>query len=239
MEEEKKKNKDEWALAFGDMITLLMTFFVLIISMSTIKMDDITEKINKNVGYGDNLIMAELRETGMYKEDIMSILKLKTKKDELPPPAPVKDLELLRDEMVIFVTENKLARVIDLGKTKEGFSIGISADILFDPGGAILKKEYLFLLNNIADLLDTVENDVRIDGHTDDSNTDEYYNNKLSIARATSVCSYIMVEGMLEPARFAVSGHGSYRSLLPNNSEKNRAKNRRVEITIKAIQKNG
>lgn len=236
-EEEKKLDPNSWALPFGDMITLLMTFFILIISMSTIKMEDIAEKMNKSEGTGDNLVSAELRESGLFNEEVMSKVKIMIEKDELPKPAD--DIESVRDALVVFITENKLTKIIDLIKTREGFSIRIRADILFDPGKAIIKKEYLFLLNNISELLSSITNSVRIDGHTDKSNPDEYYNNKLSIARATNICNHLIGESLLSPARFAIAGHGSYQPLLPNNNDNNRAKNRRVEIIIRKLPKNG
>lgn len=236
-EEEKKLDPNSWALPFGDMITLLMTFFILIISMSTIKMDDVAEEINKSAGFGDNLIKAELRETGLFNERVMSKVRMMMEKDELP--ASVDDIESISNSMVIFITENKLAKFIDLEKTNEGFSIRIKADILFDRDKSILKKEYIFLLNNIAELIGTVTNEVRIDGHTDNSNPDEYYNNKLSIARAIAICNHLIGEAMISPDRFAVSGHGSHHPMLPNNSEKNREKNRRVEIILKEISEDG
>ena len=232
-EEEKKGDPNAWALSFGDMITLLMTFFVMIISMSTIKMDDIAEKINAEEGQGDNILASELKPSGLFNEQIMSRTQLMMDKSELPPP--VTDLELVKDSMIIFVTENDLTRVIDLEMTKKGFSIGISADILFDQDKSILKEDYLFLLNNISGLLSAVINNVRIDGHTDNRNSDNYYNRKLSIARATSVCNYLIERNDLEHERFAVAGHASHKPLVPNNNAENMARNRRVEIVIKEI----
>lgn len=234
MEEEKKRDPNEWALAFGDMITLLMTFFILIIAMSTIKMEDIVEGINSNDGLGDNLVSASLKEAGLLNEKIASQAKLMI--DYSEPPPPVDGADYVREAMVVFVSENELTRVIDLEKAKEGFMIRIRADILFDKGVAKLRKEYLYLLDNIAELLSMVPNDVRIDGHTDDRYTEnDYTDNKLSIVRATNVCRYFVEEWMLTPARFGIAGYGRYRPLLPNISEENRARNRRVEIIIKEI----
>ncbi|MFQ5962959.1 MAG: flagellar motor protein MotB [Candidatus Scalinduaceae bacterium] len=232
MEEESKGDPNAWVVAFGDLITLLMTFFVLIISMSTIKMDKIVEVINNNEGFGDSIFRADLKETGVFNEKIMSKMNFLVDKGELP--APVNNLDLVNEAMIVFISENELVRVIDLEMTKKGFIIRIRADILFEPGLARLKEEYLFLLDKIAELLSMVTNDVRIDGHTDDRySDDDYANHKLSIERATSVCSYFIEEGMLSPSRFGVAGYGGNKPYLPNISEENRAKNRRVEIIIK------
>ena len=233
MEEETKIDPNAWALTFGDMITLLMTFFVLIISMSTIRIEDIVEERNKNEGVDDNIVVTELEGSGIFDEKVMSRTMLMVDDgDKLPPP--VDDLYLINEEMIVFVTENSLFNVINLERTKENFMIRIRADILFEPGKAALKEGKLYLLNKIAELLSIVPNDVKIDGHTDDLYSDDFnIDNKLSIARATSVCRYLIEQQTLDPVRFAVAGYGKYKPILPNINDENRAKNRRVEIIIK------
>ena len=234
MEKEKKKDPNEWALAYGDMITLLMTFFVLIIAMSSTS-KEITE-INNAKGAGDNLIAADLKESGIFEEKIKSKSRILVDADGLPPP--ISDLDLIREDLVVFMTDNKLFNVIDLMKTKEGFTIRISADILFDSGETTLKVENIYLFDKIAELLSVIPNNVRIDGHTDDRYTDDNdAGNRLSIARASRVCDYVIEEEMLATARFGVAGFGRYRPLRPNSNERNRAKNRRVEIIIEEIPK--
>lgn len=234
MEEEPKKDPNEWALAYGDMITLLMTFFVLIIAMSSPKTDDEVEMMKKSSGTGENLMVATLKESGIFKDKIRS--KAKTLIDEEDYLPPISDLELIREDMVVFLTENELFDVIDLLTTEEGFTIRIKADILFDSGDVSLKVDYLYLLDKVAELLAVISNNVRIEGHTDDRyNDDNYAGSKLSIARASRVCDYIIAEEMLMSSRFGVTGHGRFRPLLPNTNEYNRALNRRVEVIIKEI----
>ncbi len=237
MEEEPKKDPNEWALAYGDMITLLMTFFVLIIAMSSPKTDDETELVmRKSTGTGENLMVATLKESGIFKDKIRS--KARTQIDEEDFLPPISDLELVREDMVVFMTENELFDVIDLLTTEEGFTIRIKADILFDSGDVSLKADYLYLLDKVAELLAVISNNVRIEGHTDDRYIDDNTaGSKLSIARASRVCDYIIAEEMLLSSRFGVTGHGRYRPLFPNTSEYNRALNRRVEIVIKEIPK--
>jgi chemotaxis protein MotB len=234
MEEEKKGDPNEWALAYGDMITLLMTFFVLIIAMSS-SSKEIT-KINNAEGTGDNLVAAPLTASGIFAGKIASKSRMLLDADDFPPP--ISDLDLVREDLVVFMTENKLFNVIDLKKTREGFTIRISADILFDSGETTLKVENIYLLDKIAELLSVIPNNVRIDGHTDDRYTDDNdAGNRLSIARASRVCDYVIEEEMLATARFGVAGFGRYRPLRPNSNERNRAKNRRVEIIIEEISK--
>ena len=235
MEEEPKKDTNEWALAYGDMITLLMTFFVLIIAMSSDKIEEAAETLMTD-GTGDNLVVAEHADSGIMASKARSKSKINIDANKLPPP--IDDLTLIRDEMVVFMTENELFEVIDLQRTREGFMIRIMTDILFDPGDTYLKVEYLYLLDTVAELLSVVPNSVRIEGHTDDRYIDDNNTgNTLSIARASRVCEYLIEEEMLLSSRFGVAGYGRHRYLYPNNNEHNRAKNRRVEIIIKEMLK--
>jgi chemotaxis protein MotB len=235
MEEEKKGDPNEWALAYGDMITLLMTFFVLIIAMSS-DAKEITRVREYFKGEGDNLISADLTASGIFSEKIKTQSRVAFEADDFP--APVSDLDLVREDLVIFMTENELFNVIDLKRTEEGFMIRISADILFDSGETTLKVENIYLLDKIAEVLSVIPNNVRIDGHTDDRYADDNdAGNRLSIARASRVCDYVIEEEMLATARFGVAGFGRHRPLRPNSNERNRAKNRRVEIIIEEISK--
>lgn len=232
MEEEKGADANAWVASFGDLITLLMTFFVLIISMSVIKMDEIVEAINKNDGLGDNLVSADLKETGLFEKQTMSKVQLLMDEEELPPPRD--DIEYLYDSVVVFVSDNSLGNVIDLEKTRNGFVIRIRADILFEPGNVKPKEQYLYLLDEIAGLLSAVSNDVRIEGHTDDRYSEDIYKDiRLSVSRATSVCGYLVESGGMDPSRIGVAGYGKLRPLYPNIDDENRAMNRRVEIVVK------
>jgi chemotaxis protein MotB len=235
MEEEPKKDPNEWALAYGDMITLLMTFFVLIIAMSSPKTDEEAEiSMKKSTGTGENLMIATLKESGIFRDKVTSKTKVLLDEDELLPP--ISNLDLIREDLVVFMSENELFDVIDLLTTEEGFTIRIMADILFDSGDMSLKIEYLYLLDKVAELLGVIPNNVRIEGHTDDSYIDDNNTgNKLSIARASRVCDYIIGEEMLSSSRFSVTGHGRYRPLFPNTNEHNRTLNRRVEVIIKDL----
>ncbi len=235
MEDENKVDPNAWVLTYGDLITLLMTFFVLIISLCEMDTADLAEALNFNKGTGRNFVSAELRDTGLFDEKVVNKVKLELEDDELP--SPLNDLDFISEELVVFITKNDLAKAVDLKKTEKGFMIIIKADILFGSGGAELRDKYLYLLDELAELLSKTANDVKITGHTDDRYSDnDSVGDKLSIARATRVCSYFIEEGMLEPVRFGVSGYGSHRPRLPNISERNRAKNRRVEIIIEEIE---
>jgi outer membrane protein OmpA-like peptidoglycan-associated protein len=71
---------------------------------------------------------------------------------------------------------------------------------------------------------------VRIEGHTDDVGKDEL-NKRLSLQRAGSVMEYLVSRG-IAPKRIVTAGYGKNRPIVPNVTPENRAKNRRVELTL-------
>ena len=101
----------------------------------------------------------------------------------------------------------------------------------FDFNKATLKPAGKAILDNDVKLLaDDKTLDVSIDGHCDIVGSDEY-NQKLSEARAKAVFDYLVSKGIAAD-RMKTAGYGRSRPIVPNDTEANRAKNRRVEINI-------
>ncbi|KKK85677.1 hypothetical protein LCGC14_2770920, partial [marine sediment metagenome] len=102
MEDGDKPDPNAWLLTYGDLITLLMTFFVLILSFSTINIERLTAVLNFDEGAGDNIVSADLRESGLLDDKIVNREKLRIEKDERP--SPLNDLDLISEEVVVFIT---------------------------------------------------------------------------------------------------------------------------------------
>jgi len=102
-------------------------------------------------------------------------------------------------------------------------------DILFDYDKASLQKESLKQLEHVVTLLlDNPELSLEVQGHTDDQGSDEY-NLELSQRRAETVRGFLLLFGV-EPERLVAKGYGESAPVGPNDSDANRAKNRRVEL---------
>jgi len=103
--------------------------------------------------------------------------------------------------------------------------------INFDFNKATIKPQGKLILDkDVAVLSDDKTLDVSIEGHCDIIGSDEY-NQKLSEDRAGAVYNYFLEKG-IEASRMRTVGYGRMRPIVPNDSEANRAKNRRVEINI-------
>ena len=113
--------------------------------------------------------------------------------------------------------------------------IRFSPDVAFDPGRHELKQSFLPTLDKLARVLTVAPGQIIVAGHTDDVPiaTTRYRSNwDLSTARAVSVVQRLLEHGTINPARVSAQGYADSRPLVPNNSQENRAINRRVEISI-------
>jgi len=110
----------------------------------------------------------------------------------------------------------------------------LSSPALFDSGSAELKPAGWPLLRELAKHQKHMANVLIVEGHTDNVpiRSERFQSNwELSAARAFTVLQFFVSEG-IEPKRLAAHGYGEFRPLVPNDSEENRGRNRRIEITI-------
>ena len=137
---------------------------------------------------------------------------------------------------------SQLAEAIENGMlqietVKEVVIIRISEQS-FGAGSDYVADDFLPILDLIRELLVTIEGDIHVAGHTDDTptNNGRFRNNfQLSSARALAVSEYLFIAPEMDETRFTIIGHGSTKPLTGNFSEEERAQNRRVEIMIKKI----
>ncbi|MFR9070003.1 MAG: flagellar motor protein MotB [Paraclostridium sp.] len=107
--------------------------------------------------------------------------------------------------------------------------------MLFDSGRDELKPTSIQALDTITTLVNGMDNDILVEGHTDNvpiHNSRFASNWDLSTARAVSVVSYFVEKKGIKPTRFAVKGYGEFKPLVDNSTPENRAINRRVDILI-------
>lgn len=138
--------------------------------------------------------------------------------------------------------EKRLKKEIDdkevsLEMAERGLVITFVAEVLFDSGKAVIRKEAYPALDKVAAVIkDKVyDRDIGVEGHTDNEpirHSGWKSNWELSTARATSVLHYLVDDGNLNPERLSAIGYGEYRPVASNDIAAGRQKNRRVEIVI-------
>ena len=132
--------------------------------------------------------------------------------------------------------ERSITGVMQLGFNERGLVIVLSTDdVLFASGSAELRSELSeTILGPIARELAAFDNDVYVEGHTDDVPLDRngYSNWDLSADRALAVLGYLELQAGIAPHRLVASGFGEYRPILRGASPEARQQNRRVELVI-------
>jgi chemotaxis protein MotB len=220
-----------WLLSWGDLTTLLLTFFVVMYDTGSIDQVELNLMLSAFQGLGNRtggntLQVGKLAELG---NTVMSL------------PAMESGQSLARAKktaLSVFQPEVK-ARKVRIKEDERGLIISLASDAYFRPASAEVNiEESRTLLQNLALLLssgDLAGRTFRIEGHTDDRATDPdgpYPTNwELSTARSTNVLHYLVDFGVDE-RRFQVAGFADTVPLASNDTEEGRAYNRRVDVVI-------
>lgn len=213
-----------WMATFSDMMSLLLTFFVLLLSMASMDKKKIKQAIGSLQGALGVLEGGQKTEVG--KEEVMSRLDFVDKMK--------KKVETTQKSLKSYIEQAKLSTKVSVTKTAKGISVRIVDSVLFQPGGAELERSGYPLLTKLASVIKDSPYNILVEGHTDDIpiSTAEYPTNwELSSERAIAVVKYFLKED-IKPEKLSASGYAQYHPLVPNITPENRAKNRRVEINF-------
>lgn len=225
-----KKGSPEWMTTYGDMVTLLLCFFVLLFAFSEIdaqKFEAIIQSFKGSLGVLEG--GKTIEEVPYIDTDSLTDRNLTTEQIEL------EDFKALYKKIDEYVQENGLSAQIFLSLEERGLLIRFSDNVLFDSAKAELKPEARMILDEIGKVLIEINKYIRVEGHTDNIpiSTPQFPSNwELSTTRATNVLHYLINSIGLNPRSLSASGYSEYHPVGENNSLEGRAKNRRVDIVI-------
>lgn len=213
----------KWLSTFNDMVTLLLTFFVLILSMSSMDQGKIKEASHSaKRAFG---ILPPGQKTGIRAFDPFVI----------PMGRKIMTCEDRKEKLVNRV--NKIAGM-DAKETEKGISVVMGEKVLFKTGMAEITTKDNSALRALSSILRETDCSIRVEGHTDDIpiNNHRFSSNwELSSARAVAVVKYLIYKKGISPERLSAAGYGESRPLVPNVSESNRTLNRRVQIVLTLV----
>ncbi len=209
-EEMKRRGRSPiWLTIYSDLMTNLMLFFLMLFGTSRMA-TDVQKTIHKAI-----------RIEFSTKEDVF----IKKEEDAIK-------------KMIDYVEERRLRGFATVKVSEQRVKIMLANPVLFGLGESELKPFAIPILQQIAELLKNIPNAVLVEGHTDDRPVTggKFRSNwELSAARAFGVIRYFIEEENIKPERLSAVGYGEHRPLYPNDTEDNRAKNRRIEINIVRI----
>ena len=247
-----------WMNTFADLMNLLLCFFVLLFSMSSMDVSKFEEMAasftdsfsifsggGASIGKGILISngVSQLNELDQYINSMGYASKETGAKDELEKDAfesaqaqQMEASEALSELVDEMLAEQRLGKDVDMDFTSQYVSLTLNGSLLFDSGSAMIKEDSYGILDKIGIILQKyAESIVEIEGHTDNvpiHNSQFKDNNELSSARALSVFEYLVAHTNLDPAMVKHSGRGEYVPIADNSEPEGRAKNRRVEIKI-------
>ncbi|MDR2137155.1 MAG: flagellar motor protein MotB [Synergistaceae bacterium] len=215
---------------YGDMVTLILCFFVLLFAMSSIdsqKFKQALISLRGSLGVmrgGETSEMSSEPESG--REESIS-----------PGSSPRVELDTQHVAYTInsYLRSEGLDKTIQVTVNQRGVAVSISDQFLFESGSAELKNDGKRVLYKIAALVRDEVPALAVEGHTDavPLRRGIYRDNwGLSSARAAVVAAYLETSGGISPQKLQAVAYGPYRPLVPNDSPEHRALNRRVDLVF-------
>ncbi|BEP29370.1 OmpA/MotB family protein [Helicovermis profundi] len=222
----------EYMATYGDLVTLLMCFFVLLFAFSEIdaqKFDAVMQSFQGSAGVlsgGKSVTEAQLVFDAMPEDQVSQTTQT------------TDNLQILKEIINDYIEKNDSKLDIKVELTSRGLVIRFPDNALFDSGKAELKKSSIDTLKFLGQLLNDEKfstRSIRIEGHTDNVpiKTFKYPSNwELSTSRATNVAKFFIDNSHIDPVRLAASGFSEYHPIAENTTRKGRARNRRVDVVV-------
>ena len=223
-EDDCPKGLPGWLATFGDLMSLLLTFFVLLLSfasMEEVKFHHAMGSLQGSLGVFQSepemsqpirismpLVRGSVRQSNNIRKEAKALEKL--------------------------LSDDGLKGDVTLEGTASGIVIRIQAPVIYETGSAELQESIQPTLYRIGDLLQLLPNEVVVQGHTDNVPISSAFpsNWELSFQRAVNTVRFLITECNVQPKRMATEGFGQYRPLAPNVTEADRRRNRRIEIHV-------
>lgn len=228
---------ESWLLPYADLLTLLLALFIVLFASSAIdeaKFTQLTTVFNEIFDGGKGVMEQSAPTPVPVPKDSVEIRDENSSYLE-----DQRSLGEIQDRLDNYIAVNELENQFETKLTDEGLLVTIRDSILFNPGKADIKPEYMGLADDIAELLvfDKPRHIV-ITGHTDNvpMNNAEFSSNwELSVMRAVNFLKILIDSGKVDPLLFSAKGYGEYHPIASNDSAEGRSKNRRVEVLIEPL----
>jgi chemotaxis protein MotB len=213
-----------WIVTFGDMMSLLLCFFIVLLSFSVMDKQKFVE------------VAGSLGKAFGIQEDTSFTGNPRAEKMVAPAFTSVPFEARFQREIMETISEEVKAGLVDVDEQDKGVVLRVKEVVAFDSGSATIKPDFLPFLDKLGKAVAKSDAQVVVSGHTDDrpllKKTVYKSNWGLSAARAVSVVEYWEARYKIPPERLTAVAHASGRPVAPNTLSEGRARNRRVEFKI-------
>ena len=223
--EHHEEHVDEaWLLPYSDMLTLLLALFIVMFAMGQTDAGKF-----KQMSQQFNIIFAG--GSGVMQQDGNSVIPMEVSPGQAEYDKMTEVKKMLEEE----ITKEGYSDKVKVELNSEGLEISIQDAVLFNTAEAEVKNNLSPLLLQISNLLQGLDNQVKVVGHTDNVpiKNDKFRSNwELSSMRAINVMNFIVSSGKISPDKVSIQAYGEYMPKFENTTDAGRAKNRRVEIIV-------
>ena len=232
LDEEDGEGLDLWFVTFADISMLLLVFFILLFSMSEIRVDLFTDSFTSvRQALGNEAEMTGASQVRNQEAALLESVRLQRELIEAQRAVFAEVTTYLNSKGV----EGIVGAVFDQGV----ITLNVDSEVLFAPGRAEVTEEGQGVILALKDVFIRQNNQhISIRGYTDSDPPppgSHYADNwELSTMRAVSVLR-VLLDGGLEPVRLSATGFADMNPVQPNTTEENKAKNRRVEFVLETI----
>ncbi|MFW0883562.1 flagellar motor protein MotB [Candidatus Acidulodesulfobacterium sp. H_13] len=240
-------NKERWMISYGDFLTTLLSFFIVMFAISkvnNVRLKELAVSIQQAFG-ANKFITVSTSRPNIASTPSLVVAHVAPSQFKVSKS----NKTLIKEEKyeaIVFSNIEKQIKSFAFGnsaykssfiiyKSTRGLIISLKGSSFFRSGSARILKKYYPLLKYIALELLNVKNNVTIEGYTDSTpiHTIRYPNNwMLSTARAVSVLGFFIKSVNFPPERLSASGYGKYKPVASNKTAAGRALNRRVNIVV-------
>ena len=217
----------EYMLTYGDMMTLLLCFFVLLLSMAEIDAKKF-EMAASSFQNALNGVLESMPTVAIHEEVLRPKLGGDAQNKKIAADAARKILQVVEKDGI-------LKKAVSVKVTEKGVAIRISDPVGFKVGSDKIEPKFQGVLLKILGIVKEIpERTIKVEGHTDNipMKSSRFPSNwELSAARALSVVKLFYKNGE-DPKILSAVGYGEFHPVAPNNTNENRQKNRRIEIFV-------
>lgn len=240
-----------WIVTFADLATLLLTFFILLLSFAEMDIEKYRAMANSMaVAFGSNQVLSDSvggSPLTLIESDTVSLPEPtdtatsepefidERAEGEAPTKIPGGVIDLA-SRMINELEAEVASEALNVTYDQNRVVIRFSEEATFRSGEASIKPGMIPIIERVVEVLSGCTGDVLVAGYTDDRpiSSGRYRSNwDLSAARAVSVVHELVLNRQIPAERVVAAGRAETNPLVPNDSEENRAKNRRVEIAIR------
>jgi chemotaxis protein MotB len=244
-------NHEAWAIPYGDLVTLLLAFFVVMYAVSSVNegkyrvLSDSLVAAFRGQPHTMEPVSIGSKVAKVRPDDSLAAVRPKVAlKFEGGGPAAGRvegdtgvggQLREVADDLAQAMQDLIDRDLIRIQRTEAWIEVEIKTDILFASGSAEIGAEAIAILERVAAILQERPYPVRVEGHTDNrpvrAGSHFHSNWELSTSRAVAVLR-VLHEGGIDPTRLAVAGYGEFRPISGNETDEGRRQNRRVDLVL-------